>query len=271
VQSRQGEIVLTGPTRIPAPGGEPLRLYLDGRLAACGTDEYRYHEALVHPALAGPADTRVLLLGGGDGLALREVLRHTGVSSVLVVTPDPALPRLARTDPALAALDGHAFADPRVAVVYADPLAWLRRGGGAGRFDAVLADLPAPERAARDEYHSAEFYGLAADRLTTAGRLAVPAPAGAGVWTAEAGLRAAGLSTVPFPVPGQGPSCDPAGSGARAAVLLAARGGPPAVGLAADAPPPHAVTATGLQAAASRLARQRPRRLPPPDTLLEPR
>jgi spermidine synthase len=267
VQGRQGEIVLTGPSQAPTR----LRLYLDGRLAACGSDEYRYHEALVHPALAGAADTRVLLLGGGDGLALREVLRHTGVTSVLVVTADPALPALARTDPALAALGGHSFADPRVRVVYGDPLAWLRQGAGAERFDAVLADLPAPERAARGEYHTAEFYGLAAARLAAAGRLAVPAPAGSGVWTVEAGLRAAGLFTVPFPVPGHGPSCDPAGSGTGAAVLLASRAGQPQLGLAADAPPPRAVTTRGLEAAAARLADHRPRPLPPPSTLLEPR
>ncbi|MGF1432545.1 spermidine synthase, partial [Kitasatospora sp. LaBMicrA B282] len=242
VQGRYGELVLTGPPGPPAPGARPadaaaaappLRLYLAGRLAACGRDEYRYHEALVHPALAGGGDARVLLLGGGDGLALREVLRHDGVRSVLVVTRDPELPALARADPALAALGGHSFADPRVEVVTADPLAWLREDGGAARFDAVLADLPAPERAARSEYHSAEFYQLAAARLTPDGRLAVPAPAGRGLWTVEAGLRAAGLSTVPFPVAGRGPACDPAGSGDRAAVLLAARDRTPDLALAA--------------------------------------
>lgn len=84
VQSRYGEIVLTGsadPPRVPEQRptpADPLRLYLSGRLAVCGTDEYRYHEALVHPALAAGQDARVLLLGGGDGLALREVLRHRG-------------------------------------------------------------------------------------------------------------------------------------------------------------------------------------------------
>ncbi|WP_344440488.1 spermidine synthase, partial [Kitasatospora nipponensis] len=196
------------PPRVPeqrAAGADPLRLYLAGRLAVCGTDEYRYHEALVHPALPAGADARVLVLGGGDGLALREVLRHRAVRSVLLVTLDPALPALARTDPALAALGGHSFADPRVRVVTADPLEWLRRAdrssGGdpaaGGPFDAVLADLPAPERATRSEYHATEFYGLAADRLALGGRLAVPAGLGGApgpdVWTVEAGLRAAGL------------------------------------------------------------------------------
>ncbi|TWF98891.1 spermidine synthase [Kitasatospora viridis] len=274
VQGRYGEIVLTGP-RVPAQGGEPLRLYLDGRLAACGSDEYRYHEALVHPAVAGGADTRVLLLGGGDGLALREVLRHAGVASVLVVSLDPALPELARTDPALAALSDRSLDDPRVRLVTADPLAWLRAAGPDARpderFDAVLADLPAPQRAARAEYHSAEFYGLAAARLAAGGRLAVPAPTGPGLWTVEAGLRSAGLFTVPFPVPGSGPACDPAGSGAVAAVLLAARDGRPELALAADAPAPRSLTGPGLRAAAAGLAATRPTPLPPPSTLLDPR
>ncbi len=276
MQSRYGEIVLTGPSpRVPEQGtvpADPLRLYLAGRLAVCGTDEYRYHEALVHPALAGGADTRVLLLGGGDGLALREVLRHRGVASVLVVTLDPALPELARTDPALAALGEHSFADPRVRVLTTDPLDWLRRPGPVQPFNAVLADLPAPERAAHSEYHSTEFYGLAAALLVPDGRLAVPAGAGGpGLWTAEAGLRAAGLSTVPYPVAGTGPACDPAGTGSLAAVLLAARGPLPPLGLADDAPPPRSMTVPELTASAARLAASRPQDLPPPSTLLRPR
>lgn len=277
VQSRYGEIVLTGPLpRVPeqgAPPADPLRLYLAGRLAVCGADEYRYHEALVHPALAGGADSRVLLLGGGDGLALREVLRHSGVASVLVVTLDPALPALARSDPGLAALGGHSFADARVRVVSADPLEWLRRAEPVPPFDAVLADLPAPQRAAHSEYHSTEFYGLAAARLGPAGRLAVPAGAGgSGLWTAEAGLRAAGLSAVPYPVAGRGAACDPSGSGSLAAVLLAGRGPqPPPLALAADAPPPRSLTTAELVASATALAATRPEHLPPPSTLLRPR
>ncbi|WP_446685001.1 spermine/spermidine synthase domain-containing protein [Kitasatospora kifunensis] len=298
VQSRSGELVLTGgvpfvdatatggamtgpiaaaaapgpPTaQLPPPGTPPLRLYLSGRLAACGQDEYRYHEALVHPALAGAGDGRVLLLGGGDGLALREVLRHRGVRAVLVVTSDPALPALARRDPALAALSGHAFADPRVHVVTADPLPWLREDDGAERFDAVLADLPAPERAAHSEYHASEFYRLAAARLAPGGRLAVPAPTGPGLWTVAAGLRAAGLWSVPFPVPGRGPACDPAGSGDLAAVLLAAHEQRPTLALAPDAPPPRSLTTAQLTASATALAAEQPTPLPPPSTLLHPR
>ncbi len=263
------------PPRVPeqrAAPADPLRLYLAGRLAVCASDEYRYHEALVHPALAGGSDARVLLLGGGDGLALREVLRHRGVASVLVVSLDPALTALARTDPELAALGEHSFGDPRVRVRTAEPLSWLRQAGGEEPFDAVLIDLPAPDRAARSEYRSTEFYGLAAARLAPSGRLAVPTgAAGPGLWTAEAGLRAVGLATVPFPVAGTGPACDPAGSGAVAAVLLAARSARPPLTLAPDAPPPRSLTAEELAATAARLGSERPEQLPEPSTLLHPR
>src|SRR5207244_741336 len=94
------EIVLTG-----TPGRQPLQLFLDGRLRVRGRDAARYREALVHPAMAGPHG-RVLVLGGGDGLALREVLRFPDVRSVTLVDPDQQLVHLARTDPGLTALGG---------------------------------------------------------------------------------------------------------------------------------------------------------------------
>ncbi|MFI8511220.1 spermidine synthase [Streptomyces sp. NPDC085460] len=117
------EVVVTGGPE------DPPDLYLDGRLRVSGADEYRFHEALVHPAMNGP-HARVLIVGGGDGLAAREVLRYPGVRSVTVVELDPGVVRLARTDPALAALNGQAFRDPRVRVVHADAFNWLRDSAG---------------------------------------------------------------------------------------------------------------------------------------------
>ncbi len=69
------EIVLTGGRK------RSFYLFLDGRLRISGVDERRYHRALVDPAMRG-AHARVLILGGGDGLAAREVLRHRGVRRV---------------------------------------------------------------------------------------------------------------------------------------------------------------------------------------------
>ncbi len=274
-QTRYQEIVLTGPADGRAPDA-PLRLYLDGRRAVCGPDEYRGSEALVHPAMAAGPDARVLLLGGGDGLALREVLRHSGVRSVRLVELDPALTALARNDPALAALGGHSLDDPRVAVTHADALEWLRDRavGGAGDpadgpFDVVISGLPAPPEAGTVKYQSEEFYGLATRVLAPGGRIAVRAGAAeSGLWPVEAGLRAAGLQTLPYGIPaGPATACGPA----RPQTFVLAAAGPPRAALAEDAPLPRSLSAAALQASADRLAAGRPVRYPAALTLLGPR
>ncbi|MEU7021204.1 spermidine synthase [Streptomyces sp. NPDC046203] len=294
------EVVVTGRR------GSPPDLFLDGRLWVGGRDEYRYHEALVHPAMNG-RHTRVLILGGGDGLAAREVLRHPDVRSLTVVERDPGVVRLARTDPDLAALNGRAFQDRRVTVAYEDAFRWLRArggdgrgGGGAGdgasggggegrgavreRFDVVICDLPDPSTTAGTTLYSEEFYGLAAGVLADGGRLVVHAgPAAARpatYWTVDASLRAAGFATRPYGMktdPGARPGSGlgrGAGKGEDWGFLLAAPGGrAPALGLATDIPRPRSLTPGVLAEAAARAERTRadaPPRLPP-STLVHPR
>lgn len=271
-QSRYQEIVLAGAApsdqapsdrqyRVPEQRSPaPLELFLNGRLTICGPDEYLDHEALVHPALAGPSG-RVLLLGG-DGLALREVLLHSAVRSVLVVDPDPMLTQLARSDPGLASLNQHAFQDPRVRLINADPLAWLRQDVEPP-YDVIVSDLPAEAHEGR--YRSLEFFALAARRLASDGRLAVrTGKAGSELWSAESGLRAAGLWTVPYQGPASPNHCGRPQP--EDAFLLAART-EPVLALAADAPPPRALTLDGLRSSAARLAADRPARLPEPHGL----
>ncbi|MEU6229664.1 polyamine aminopropyltransferase [Streptomyces sp. NPDC047042] len=192
------EVVLTGGT-----GGRPLNLFIDGRLRVGGRDERRYHEALVHPAMNGP-HARVLVLGGGDGLATREVLRHPGVRRVDVVDLDAGVVRLARRDPALAALNEHAFDDPRVHVTTADAFQLLR--GARAAYDVVISDLPDPGITASTKLYSQEFYGLARQVLTDGGRLVVHggpvASRPRAFWTVETTVRAAGLRTAPYVVTG---------------------------------------------------------------------
>ncbi|MGW5428058.1 polyamine aminopropyltransferase [Streptomyces sp. NPDC004059] len=186
------EVVLAGGT-----GGEPLDLFLDGRLRVGGRDERRYHEALVHPAMSGGPHARVLILGGGDGLAAREVLRRPGVRRVDVVELDPGLLRLARHDPGLAAVNHHVYDDPRVHPTTADALGWLR-GAPRSRYDVVIADLPDPCITASTKLYSQEFYGLARRVLAPGGRLVVHAGSVTTrprvFWTVAATLRAAGLA-----------------------------------------------------------------------------
>lgn len=94
---------------------DDVRLYLNGNLQFSSVDEARYHELLIHPAiLAHPNPERVLVLGGGDGMAVRELLKHPGVKEVTLVDLDPEMIRIAREDPMLSKLNGDSFSDARV-------------------------------------------------------------------------------------------------------------------------------------------------------------
>ncbi|MFE3545364.1 polyamine aminopropyltransferase [Nocardia sp. NPDC059177] len=182
-------------------GTTDTRLFLNGGLQFSSVDEYRYHEALVHPVLAG-THRSVLVLGGGDGLALREILRYPDVEAVTLVELDPAMIELARTDERLTALNQHSFDDPRVRVVNADAFAWLR--GAPGLFDAIVVDLPDPDQTSVAKLYSQEFYAMTANVLAPGGRMVVQAGspffAPRSFWTIDATVRAAGLRTAPYHV-----------------------------------------------------------------------
>ena len=190
------EIVVT-----QARGTDDVRLFLDGDLQFASTDEHRYHEALVHPAVV-PGARSVLVLGGGDGLAAREVLRHPSVQRLVEVELDPAVLRLARTDPRLVRANGGALDDPRVELVVADAMTWLRTAGDV--FDAVVVDLPDPDQPATAKLYSQEFYGLAARALAPGGRLVVQAGspyfAPEAFWCIDKTVAATGLSTTGYHV-----------------------------------------------------------------------
>ncbi|MEC4016426.1 polyamine aminopropyltransferase [Streptomyces sp. H27-D2] len=196
------EVVMTG----GGADGAPLSLFLDGRLRVYGRDEFRYYEGLVHPAMAG-GHRRVLILGGGDGLALREVLRYPDVESVTVVELDPGVVRLARTDPGLTGLNRHSYRDRRVRTVTADAFGWLRRHPGGHPYDVVISDLPDAGITPSTKLYSQEFYGLVRRVLAPDGRLAVhagpPRQRPRPFWTVDATIRAVGLRTVPYQVGGR--------------------------------------------------------------------
>jgi spermidine synthase len=196
-RSAYQEIVLT--ESVDVTGRHDVRLFLNGDLQLSSIDEYRYHESLVHPAMAGP-HARVLVLGGGDGLAVREVLRYPDVREVVNVELDPAVTRLAREDRRLRSLNAAALDDPRVTVEHADAFSWLR--SGRGTFDVVIADFPDPEDMATAKLYSLELYELVAGALSPGGR--VVAQAGSpffapdAFWCVEATMVASGLQAVPY-------------------------------------------------------------------------
>ena len=196
-QSRHQRIVLTRRRN-------DLRLYLDGNLQFSSLDEYRYHEALVHPALAlhGRA-RRVLLLGAGDGLAVRELLRWPAVARIDLIELDPALVRLARHQPFLRRLNGNSLDDPRLHVHMGDAFALVRRLRG-GPYDVVIADFPDPDSPALARLYSVTFYGRLRERLAADGVFVTQASSPFFTPKVMASIRAslavAGLESRPYSV-----------------------------------------------------------------------
>src|SRR6202140_2358281 len=105
---------------------DDLRLFLNTHLQFSSRDEYRYHEALVHPGLAAvPAPRSVLVLGGGDGLAVREILKYPSVQKITLVDLDPEMIKLFSTNPMLTRLNGNSLAASKLRVIHADAFPWL--------------------------------------------------------------------------------------------------------------------------------------------------
>jgi spermidine synthase len=180
---------------------DDLRLYINGNLQFSSRDEYRYHEALVHPALAAlPWAKSVLVLGGGDGLALREILRYPNIRHVTLVDLDPAMTKAFSSRPELVKLNHGSFHDPRVTVVNADAAIWLQRGDAM--FDAAIVDFPDPSSFALGKLYSVPFYGMLKKHVAANGLIVVqstsPFFAPHAYWTIDATLREVGLRTWPY-------------------------------------------------------------------------
>jgi spermidine synthase len=186
-------------------GRAGFQLFLNGNLQFSSTDEYRYHEALVHPAMALAADggravRRVLVLGGGDGLAVREILRHPSVESVTLVDLDHEMTELSRRFPPLAELNQRAFEDPRVRVVNEDAMVWLEREEPP--FDAAIIDFPDPNSFALGKLYTTRFYNLLKARLAPDAAVAIqctsPLFARASFWCIVRTVEAAGFQVRPY-------------------------------------------------------------------------
>lgn len=195
-QSSYQEIVVTR-------RGTDTRLYLDGGLQFSTRDEYRYTESLVYPAL-GDGARSVLILGGGDGLAARELLRMPRVQRIVQVELDPAVIDLARG--ALRDANGGALDDPRVEVVLDDAMTWLRQPGARpdGGFDAVIIDLPDPDNPVLGRLYSTEFYALVTRVLSPYALVVVqsgsPFSTPNAFWRTVSTLGSAGFAVTPYHV-----------------------------------------------------------------------
>lgn len=178
-----------------------VRLFLNGNLQFHSRDEYRYHEALVHPAMAAHgAPRRVLVLGGGDGMATREVLKHTAVEQVTLVELDPHMTRLFAQQPMLRRLNGDALHSPKLRIVNADGFGWLERS--EERFDVIVVDFPDPTNFSIGKLYTTSFYQLIDEHLSAGGYAVVqttsPLIARQSFWTVAATIEAVGLTATPY-------------------------------------------------------------------------
>jgi spermidine synthase len=185
-------------------GRAGFQLFLNGNLQFASADEYRYHEALVHPAMtaAEAPPHKVLILGGGDGLALREVLEHTSVEQVTLVDLDPAMTGLSRRFPALAELNHHSFDDPRVTVINDDAMVWLDEH--PGQWDVIIVDFPDPNTFQLGKLYTRLFYRRVRARLAPGGAVSVQATsplfARRSYWCIVETMRSAGFEVRPYQV-----------------------------------------------------------------------
>src|ERR1041385_4186252 len=183
-------------------GRAGFQLFLNGNLQFSSTDEYRYHEALVHPAmLLSNNPKRVLVLGGGDGLALREILKYPSVERVTLVDLDPEMTKLSSRFPPLAQLNGGSFNDPRVQVINEDAFIWLEDTNDAP-YDAAIVDFPDPNTFALGKLYTTRFYRLLKSRLTATAAVSVqstsPMFARNSYWCIIRTLEAAGFFVRPY-------------------------------------------------------------------------
>lgn len=178
-----------------------FQLFLNGNLQFNSIDEYRYHEALVHPAMAlRSTPRRVLILGGGDGLAVREVLRYSSIESITLVDIDAAMTSLPTSFPPLARLNGNALQDPRVRLVHEDAMIWIE--SARDLFDTVIIDFPDPNSFALGKLYTTRFFRLLRQRLSDDAVLSMqctsPLLARRSYWCIVRTLEAAGFSVAPY-------------------------------------------------------------------------
>ena len=182
---------------------DDTRLYLNGNLQFSSRDEARYHEALVLPAMQMAARAeRVLILGGGDGLAAREVLKYPQVQSLTLVDLDAEMTQTFATSATLTALNGGALTHPKTRVINADAAQWLEES--SEQFDVILIDLPDPSNFSLGKLYSVPMYRQVTRHLADGGLIVVqstsPYFAPNAYWSVVATLEAAGLATAPYHV-----------------------------------------------------------------------
>ncbi|WP_404453562.1 polyamine aminopropyltransferase [Virgibacillus necropolis] len=174
------------------------RLYLNGSLQFSSTDEYRYHEVLVHPTMAqAKSHENVLILGGGDGIAAKEILQYKDVEQVTLVDLDPAVVNLAKSNQRLLQLNERSLYNDKVEVIHKDAFSYLETT--EEWYDVIIVDLPDPNNESLNKLYTKEFYSLIRNHLKPGGATMIqstsPVFATKVYWTISETVKSTGLYT----------------------------------------------------------------------------
>ena len=176
-------------------------LYLNGNEQLCTMDEMMYHEPLVHPVMTlHPNPREVLVLGGGDGCAVREILKYDDAKNITLVDLDPAMTKLGQEYPLLTNLNKGALNDPRVNALNQDGFTFLSNNNAF--YDVIIVDLPDPRTVELGRLYSEEFYRIAYKHLRPGGMIITQA--GSPYFATKAfncivkTMQSAGFVTVPL-------------------------------------------------------------------------
>jgi spermidine synthase len=178
-----------------------LRLFLNGNLQFSSYDEYRYHEALVHPAMASVKEPQtILVLGGGDGLAVRELLKYPSVKKIQLVDLDSKMTKLFATNTLLTAINHQSLLNKKVTVTNADAFQWMK--DNQEQFDVIVIDFPDPSNFSVGKLYSNTFYKLVYAALKPNGMGVVqstsPFVAPKSYWCINKTLQSVGFRTIPY-------------------------------------------------------------------------
>ncbi len=180
---------------------EDYWLYINGNQQLSTLDEWMYHEPLVHTVMGlYPMAQNVLILGGGDGCAAREVLKYSGVESITLVDLDPEMTRLGQEFLPLVKQNKGALNHEKVTILNTDAFIFLEEVGSS--FDIIIIDLPDPKTIELGRLYSEEFYNLCYQKLSKNGLIITQA--GSPYYATRAfrcidvTMQAAGFNTVPI-------------------------------------------------------------------------
>lgn len=193
-QSKYQKIVLT-------KHKDDLRLFINGNIQFSSFDEYRYHEALVHiPMSFSQKRSNILILGGGDGLAARELLKYSEVDKITLVDLDEEIIKICSTNNDIVKLNEGALENDKVKIINDDAYKYLEKNKEP--YDVILVDLPDPNDETLNKLYTNVFYRLCANNLTETGVMAIqstsPYYAKKAFWCINKTLEEEGLNVLPY-------------------------------------------------------------------------